>query len=117
VTSAILTGSLLTKATGRHDRFHYAGSPGAGSADAIDCQRRRSHGQTRVNSRLARWVHFHARLNDIAHNHCFDLVGTKPGACDRNLDAMELSDPDLAALSRRRDPGQGPNPNGDGRGF
>jgi hypothetical protein len=33
VTSAILTGSLLTKATGRHDRFHYAGSPGAGSAD------------------------------------------------------------------------------------
>jgi hypothetical protein len=28
-----LTGSLLTKATGRHDRFHYAGSPGAGSAD------------------------------------------------------------------------------------
>ena len=33
MTSAILTGSLLTKATGRHDRFHYAGSPGAGSAD------------------------------------------------------------------------------------
>jgi hypothetical protein len=33
VTSAILTGSLLTKATGRHDRFYYAGSPGAGSAD------------------------------------------------------------------------------------
>jgi hypothetical protein len=23
----------LTKATGRHDRFHYAGSPGADSAD------------------------------------------------------------------------------------
>jgi hypothetical protein len=33
VTSAILTGSLLTKATGHHDRFYYAGSPGAGSAD------------------------------------------------------------------------------------
>jgi type I restriction enzyme, R subunit len=33
VTSAILTGSLLTKATGRHDRFHYVRSPGAGSAD------------------------------------------------------------------------------------
>ena len=33
VTSAILTGSLLTKVTGRHDRFHYAGSPSAGSAD------------------------------------------------------------------------------------
>ena len=33
MTSAILTGSLLTKATGRHDRFHYAGSPGAGSGD------------------------------------------------------------------------------------
>jgi hypothetical protein len=33
VTSAILTGSLLTKATGRHDRLHYAGSPDAGSAD------------------------------------------------------------------------------------
>ena len=27
-----MTGFLLTKATGRHDRFHYAGSPGAGSA-------------------------------------------------------------------------------------
>jgi hypothetical protein len=33
VTSAILTGSLLTKATGRHDRFNYAGSPGTGSAE------------------------------------------------------------------------------------
>ena len=33
MTSAILTGSLLTKATGHHDRFYYAGSPGAGSAD------------------------------------------------------------------------------------
>ena len=33
VTSATLTGSLLTRATGPHDRFHYAGSPGAGSAD------------------------------------------------------------------------------------
>jgi hypothetical protein len=33
VTSAILTGSLLTKATGHHDRFYYAGSPGAGSPD------------------------------------------------------------------------------------
>jgi hypothetical protein len=33
VTSAILTGFLLTKATGHHDRFYYAGSPGAGSAD------------------------------------------------------------------------------------
>jgi hypothetical protein len=33
VTSATLTGSLLTKATGRHDRLHYAGSPDAGSAD------------------------------------------------------------------------------------
>ena len=33
MTSAILTGSLLTKATRHHDRFHYAGSPGAGSAD------------------------------------------------------------------------------------
>ena len=30
MTSAILTGSLLTKATGHHDRFYYAGSPGAG---------------------------------------------------------------------------------------
>jgi hypothetical protein len=29
----MLTDSLLTKATGRHDRFHYAESPGAGSAD------------------------------------------------------------------------------------
>ena len=33
MTSAILTGSLLTKATGHHDLFYYAGSPGAGSAD------------------------------------------------------------------------------------
>jgi hypothetical protein len=33
VTSAILTGSLLTKAAGHHDRFHYTGSPGAGCAD------------------------------------------------------------------------------------
>ena len=33
MTSAILTNSLLTKATGHHDRFYYAGSPGAGSAD------------------------------------------------------------------------------------
>ena len=33
MTSAILTDSLLTKATGHHDRFYYAGSSGAGSAD------------------------------------------------------------------------------------
>ena len=33
MTWPMLTGSLLTKTTGRHDQFHYAGSPGAGSAD------------------------------------------------------------------------------------
>jgi hypothetical protein len=28
-----VTSAILTKATGRHDRFHYVGSPGAGSGD------------------------------------------------------------------------------------
>ena len=53
--SAILTGSLLTKATGHHDRFYYAGSPGAGSADvearsgpklALEPQQRASRGSS-----------------------------------------------------------------------
>jgi hypothetical protein len=65
---------------GRDDRL------GAGAAEAIDCQRGRGHWQTRVNSRLARWVHLHASLNDIAHNHRFDLVGAEPCACDRSFD-------------------------------
>jgi hypothetical protein len=43
VTSAILTGSLLTKATGHHDRFYYAGSPGAGSAERESKLRSKAH--------------------------------------------------------------------------
>ena len=65
---------------GRDDRL------GAGAADAIDCQRRRGHGQTRAYNRLARWIHFHASLDDIAHDCGFDLVGAKAGACDRSFD-------------------------------
>jgi hypothetical protein len=35
---------------------------------------------------LARRVHLGAGLNDITHDGGPDLVGMKPGACDRGLD-------------------------------
>ena len=51
MTSAILTGSLLTKATGRHDRFHYAGSPGAGSGCNVLVQGSPSDGKAANSGR------------------------------------------------------------------
>ena len=51
MTSVILTASLVTKATGRHDRFHYAGSPGAGSGCNVLVQGSPSDGKAANSGR------------------------------------------------------------------
>jgi len=60
----------------------------AGTADAIDRERRNRHRQSGIDGGLARRIHFAAGLNDVAHHHRLHVVGAKPGprngAADRD---------------------------------